>query len=63
MLDGKIKLIAWGMKDIAFREKELNYWVKHFLDANVVLYADADHFLAEEKLDELIHELTAILSD
>jgi hypothetical protein len=36
VLDGKIKLIAWGMKDIAFREKELNYWIKHFPDANVV---------------------------
>ncbi len=62
-LNGKIKLIAWGMKDIAFREKELNQWVEYFPDAKVVRYADAGHFVAEEKPDELIHELTAILSD
>ena len=62
-MNGKIKLIAWGMKDIAFREKEPNHWVEHFPDAKVVRYVDAGHFVAEEKPDELIHELTAILSD
>ncbi len=61
VLDGKIKLIAWGMKDIAFREKELNHWISHFPDAKVVRYADAGHFVAEEKPDELIDELTAVL--
>ena len=62
LLDGKIKLIVWGMKDIAFREKELNQWVTHFPAAKTVRYADAGHFIAEEKPDELIAELTAVLS-
>ena len=56
-LEGKIKLIAWGMKDIAFREKELKRWMEHFPDVPVVRYPDAGHFLAEEKADELIREI------
>ncbi len=48
------------MKDIAFREKELNRWTKHFPAARVVHYADAGHFLAEEKNAELIEELSGL---
>ena len=63
VLQGKIKLIAWGMKDIAFREKELNHWKKHFPNVNVVRYADAGHFLAEENPEEVITELENILAN
>ncbi len=63
VLRGKIKLFAWGMKDIAFRKKELNYWIKYFPDAKVVRYTDAGHFIAEEKPDELIIELTSVLTE
>jgi haloalkane dehalogenase len=56
-------LIAWGMKDIAFREKELNRWTHHFPAARVVRYADAGHFLAEEKSAELTEELTEVLTE
>jgi haloalkane dehalogenase len=62
VLNDKIKLLAWGMKDIAFREKELNYWATHFPTARVVRYADAGHFLSEEKPDELIRELSTLLA-
>ncbi len=62
-LRGTVKLIAWGMQDIAFREKELNQWVRAFPSARVVRYADAGHFLAEEKSDELIEELTRVLTE
>ena len=62
-LRGTVRLIAWGMKDIAFREKELNQWVSAFPSARVVRYADAGHFLAEEKSDELIEELTRVLTE
>lgn len=61
VLESKVKLVAWGMKDIAFREKELNHWIKHFPQARVVRYPDAGHFLAEEKPDELIEEIAALL--
>jgi haloalkane dehalogenase len=59
-LKGKIKLIAWGMKDIAFREKELNRWRETFPDARVIQFADAGHFLPEEKPEELISELKVL---
>ena len=56
---GKVKLIAWGMKDIAFREKELNRWCKAFPAAKGVRFPSAGHFLTEE----LPRELTAELND
>lgn len=52
-LKDKNILLAWGMKDIAFREKELNTWANTYPNANVVIYPDAGHFVAEEKPDEL----------
>lgn len=60
-LNGKIKLIAWGMKDIAFREKELNRWATYFPTARVVQYPGAGHFLAEEKSEELMEELSCLM--
>jgi haloalkane dehalogenase len=63
VLDGKIKLIAWGLKDIAFRVKELNYWIEHFPGAKVVRYAGTGHFIAEEQPDKLNSEMTGILSE
>jgi haloalkane dehalogenase len=57
-LQGKVKLIAWGEKDIAFREKELKQWTAAFPDAQVVRFADAGHFVADEKSEALIKALT-----
>jgi haloalkane dehalogenase len=53
-LDGKVSLIAWGMKDIAFREKELDRWRTAFPGAVVERYDDAGHFVAEEAPEELV---------
>ena len=50
-------LIAWGMKDIAFRKKELTTWITAFPKAKVVQFEDAGHFVPEEKPDELIIEI------
>jgi haloalkane dehalogenase len=60
-LDGKVKFFAWGRKDIAFREKELNYWTRHFPDVRVVRYQGVGHFLAEEVPQELIKKISVIL--
>ena len=60
-LQGKVGLLAWGMKDIAFREKELRRWQKHFPGARVVRYPNAGHFLAEEESEGLIEELERVL--
>lgn len=62
VLDDKIKLITWGMKDIAFRKKELKQWGKSFPNAKFVRFPDAGHFLPEEKPAELIAEMTEMLS-
>lgn len=47
-------LFAWGMKDIAFREKELRRWQGVFPDGKVVTYPDAGHYVQEEKGDEIV---------
>jgi haloalkane dehalogenase len=49
--------LAWGMKDIAFREKELDRWRDAFPKARVVRYADCGHYVAEEKPHELADEI------
>ncbi|MAG44853.1 alpha/beta hydrolase [bacterium] len=61
VLKNKNILIAWGMKDIAFRKKELNRWIQAFPNAKVTRYEDAGHFVAEEKPNELIAEMKSIL--
>mgnify|MGYP001153425057 CR=1 FL=1 len=53
-------VLAWGMKDIAFREKELKMWMELFTEARVVRYGDAGHFVAEEKPDEISELITEI---
>lgn len=61
VLKNKNILIAWGMKDIAFREKELNCWMRVFPEAKVVRYLDTGHFVAEEKAKELALEIELLL--
>jgi haloalkane dehalogenase len=56
-LQSKRMLLAWGMKDIAFREKELRRWQAAFPGARTVRFADAGHFIAEEKPVELADEI------
>ena len=60
-LQGKRLLIAWGMKDIAFRKKELNTWIHAFPRAEVVRFDDAGHFIAEEKPNELTREIQGLI--
>jgi haloalkane dehalogenase len=59
----KPALILWGMKDIAFRERELERWIGLFKDARVVRYADAGHYLQEEKGSDLIPIIGAFLKE
>jgi haloalkane dehalogenase len=59
VLAGKVKLIAWGMKDIAFREKELNRWSEAFPEARVARLPDAGHFVADEAAGDLIAAMEA----
>ncbi len=49
--------IIWGMKDIAFREQELNYWVKHWINPKVIKLKKTGHFPQEESPEVVIVEL------
>jgi pimeloyl-ACP methyl ester carboxylesterase len=55
-------LIAWGMKDIGFRKKELNKWIATFPNAKVVCYSDAGHFVSEEKSTDLVGKIRQMFS-
>ena len=58
----KNALLVWGLKDIAFREKELQKFIGQFPEAKVVRYPDAGHFIAEEKPIQLIEEMKGLIS-
>jgi haloalkane dehalogenase len=47
----------WGMKDIAFREKELNNWTDNWEAARVVKLPEVGHFPQEEAPDAVVAEL------
>ena len=53
LLTDKQVLIAWGMKDIAFREKELNRWIELFPDAQIHRLEGVGHYVQEEAPEEL----------
>ena len=53
-------LLAWGMKVIAFRQKELRRWESVFPNAHTARYADCGHYIAEEKPAELAAAILAL---
>ena len=57
ILNGKISLIAWGMKDIAFRKNELDKWISAFPNVRVQRFEKSGHFLLEENPSELAQEI------
>lgn len=54
-------LIAWGMKDIAFRKKELRRWQRAFPRAETMRLPGAGHFVQEEAPDELAEAVLRFL--
>ena len=61
-LTAKPAMVAWGMKDIAFREKELRRWASIFPKATVTRYVKAGHFVQDEEgesIAPLIREFIA----
>lgn len=47
-ITGKSALILWGVKDIAFREKELRTWQQLFTGAQIHRLEGVGHFVQEE---------------
>jgi len=62
-LNEKLKLIVWGMKDIAFREKELRRWERAFLEVRKVRLLSVGHFVQEEAPEELAEAVVIFLGD
>ena len=54
-------LIVWGMKDIAFREKELKQWQRAFPGARTVRLDTVGHYVQEEAPAELSRALAGFL--
>ena len=51
---GKPALVLWGLKDIAFRRKELERWKSALGDCEVHAFEDCGHFLAEEAPERVL---------
>lgn len=57
----KPALIVWGLRDIAFRKKELDRWKSELSDIEVHEFENCGHFLAEESPEELVKALRAFM--
>ncbi|MBN8679145.1 MAG: alpha/beta fold hydrolase [Chitinophagales bacterium] len=57
LLEGKLKLIFWGMKDKAIPPYELEKWIQAFPDARVVRCPEAGHFVQEEAPELMVLEV------
>lgn len=49
-------IFIWGMQDIAFREKELNNWVKNWNNARVYKVATSGHYPQETDPEYIVNE-------
>jgi len=63
VLNDKPKLIVWGMKDIAFREKELRRWERAFPGVRTVRLRSVGHFVQEEAPDDLAEAVVPFLKE
>ena len=54
-------LIIWGIRDIAFRRKELDRWTAELSDFELHEFEDCGHFLAEEAPERLVATLRAFM--
>lgn len=58
----KPTLILWGMKDIAFRKKELNRWKSVMKNFKVQTFDDAGHYPHEERHEEAAKIIESFLA-
>lgn len=55
-------LLGWGLKDFVFDESFLRVWQARFPHAQVHAYADANHYILEDKREELTPLICEFLS-
>lgn len=58
----KPALVLWGLRDIAFRRKELDRWKSELTDVEAHEFQDCGHFLAEEAPEKILRLLQAFMS-
>ena len=61
VLKDKPALFVWGMKDAAFREKELQRWQNALPNSHTVQLETVGHFVQEEAPEELAQAVAAFL--
>jgi haloalkane dehalogenase len=54
------KTLIWGMKDIAFREKEFNVWNSELTNTTVIQLENVGHYPHEEATKQFIQELEKV---
>lgn len=59
----KPALLLWGMRDIAFKEKELAKWKVLFQNERTVRYPEVGHFVPDEAGEEAAEEIRAFLRE
>ena len=57
----KPTLILWGLKDIAFRRKELERWESACRDVEVREFEDCGHLVAEEARGKVVEALRGFM--
>ncbi len=57
----KPALILWGLKDIAFRRKELERWKSALRDSEIREFERCGHFLAEEAPEKVVSALRTVM--
>ncbi len=62
VLKDKPALFVWGMKDVAFREKELLQWQAALPNSDTVRLPTVGHFVSEEAPQELGEAVTSFLA-
>lgn len=62
-LQDKPTLFVWGMKDVAFREKELRHWQQLLPNSVALRLGTVGHFVAEEAPQELGDALENFLKE
>ena len=55
-------LIFWGMKDIAFRRKELARWQSELANFETHEFEDCGHFIAEENPEEILPIISSFMN-
>lgn len=59
---GKPALLLWGLRDIAFRQKELDCFKGLFPHARVVAYPEVGHFVPDEAGPEVVEDIRPFLA-